>query len=72
MCYYFLNLIRQVSNLRWFLYHLLLLPQFNTPNSTPELWKSNGKSEEHRTAMEEALKEAYVTAQRFIDSYNTK
>ena len=27
----------------------------------PELWKSNRKSEEDRTAMEEALKEAWAT-----------
>ena len=27
----------------------------------PELWQSNGKSEEDRTAMEEALKEAWAT-----------
>ena len=27
----------------------------------PDLWKSSGKSEEDRTAMEEALKEAWAT-----------
>ena len=27
----------------------------------PDLWKSDGKSEEDRTAMEEALKEAWAT-----------
>ena len=27
----------------------------------PDLWKSNGKSEEDRTVMEEALKEAWAT-----------
>jgi hypothetical protein len=27
----------------------------------PELWKLNGKSEEDRTTMEEALKEAWAT-----------
>ena len=27
----------------------------------PELWKSNGKSEKDRTAMEEALMEAWAT-----------